>query len=72
MKKPMPFFEITFFIEPQSVNGEDIEIGKIVEAQDEDQALDLAKKKLRDENPEINPARATAWFIVPASENRNH
>jgi hypothetical protein len=68
----MPFFEITFFVEPQTAAGEDIEIGKIVEARDEGEALDLAKRKLRDENPEINPAKATAWFIETSSAGPNN
>lgn len=72
MNKPMPLFEITFFVEPQNADGEDIEIGKFVEARDEVEALDLAKKKLREEHPDINPDRATAWFIEPAQRNRIH
>jgi hypothetical protein len=59
----MPIFEVTFFVEPKTGNDEDIEIGERVVARDEEEALDLARQKLSAENPEINPERATAWFI---------
>jgi hypothetical protein len=58
----MPIFEVTFFVEPNS-GDEDIEIEERVLARDEDEALDLARQKLCAENPGINLAKATAWFI---------
>jgi hypothetical protein len=59
----MPIFEVTFFVEQNPGSDEEIEIEERVVARDEEEALDLARQKLSEENPEINPATATAWFI---------
>lgn len=59
----MPIFDVTFFVEPKTAHDEEIEIEERVVARDEEEALDLARQKLFEENPEINPEKATAWFI---------
>jgi hypothetical protein len=59
----MSLFIITFFITPEAEGEEDIEIEKRVEASNEEEALHLAKQKLRAENADIDPARATSWFL---------
>jgi hypothetical protein len=59
----MAIFEVTFFVEPNAGSDEEIEIEERVVARDEEEALDLARQKLSEENPGINPAKATAWFI---------
>jgi hypothetical protein len=59
----MPIFEVTFFVEPKTGSDEDIEFEERVVARDEEEALALARQKLSEENPEINPEKATAWFI---------
>jgi hypothetical protein len=59
----MPIFEVTFFVEPRAADDEDIEIEERVIARDEEEALDLARQRLAEENPGIDPAKATAWFI---------
>jgi hypothetical protein len=59
----MPIFEVTFFVEQKPGSDEEIEIEERVVARDEEEALDLARRKLSEENPDINPANATAWFI---------
>jgi hypothetical protein len=62
-RNTMPIYEVTFFVEPDTASDEEIEIEERVLARDEDEALDLARKKLGAENPDINLAKATAWFI---------
>jgi hypothetical protein len=57
----MPSWEITFLIESETDDPGDTEIKKLVDAPSKDQALDMARDKLRKENPEINPAKANAW-----------
>jgi hypothetical protein len=59
----MPIFDVTFFIEPKIGSNEEIEFEERVVAKDEEEALELARQKIAAKNPELDPVRATAWFI---------
>jgi hypothetical protein len=59
----MPSFEITLFVEPDDKRDAEIEIIRIVEAREIDEALELARK-LREELPGIDQGKVTAWFIA--------
>jgi hypothetical protein len=58
----MPVFQITFFLEPTIAGDPDIEITELVEAEDFDHAMELARK-LRHELPEIDALKTTTWTI---------
>jgi hypothetical protein len=63
----MPTFQIVFFIEPDDVGLDDIEIEQRVDAQDADEALTQGRQQLLDEHPDIDPTSSTSWFIMRTS-----
>ena len=56
-------YEVTVWIEAGGEPEDDPHVSKIVEASDKHAALDAARLKVRDENPELNYRKIWAWTI---------
>lgn len=56
-------YEVTMWVESGGEPEDDPCITKIVDASDKHCALDAARAKVRDENPEVNYQKIWAWAI---------
>jgi len=59
----MRTYRVTMYVEANGEPEDDPVIEKIVEASNKHAALDLAKKRVRDENPEFNYIKIWAWTV---------
>ena len=56
-------YEVTVWIESDGEPEDDPRVSKVVEVQYKHAALDIARNKVRDENPELNHRKIWAWTI---------
>lgn len=56
-------YEITMWVESGGEPEDDPSVTKVVSASDKHDALDLARLKVRDENPELNYSKIWAWTV---------
>jgi hypothetical protein len=59
----MSKYEVTMRIEADGPSEDDPDITKLVEAKDEHEALDKARLRVQEENPEQNHRKIWFWAI---------
>ena len=62
----MKNYRIRMLVELDGPAESDLEIEKTVQALSEDEALNNARRLVREENPEINAAKIWSWSIQRA------
>jgi len=60
----MKKYEVTMWVESNGEPEDDPKITKTVSASDKHVALDAARLRVRDENPELNYRKIWAWAVT--------